>query len=59
MVDTQRVYNIWLHKEEFSAEGWAQLLDNFGVDEDIRDRTFAIDVGDADVIAKPAREEDY
>lgn len=59
MVDTQRVYNIWLHKADFSAEGWAQLLDNFGVDEDIRDRTFAIDVGDADAIAKPARKEDY
>ena len=59
MVDTQRVNNIWLYKEEFSAEGWTQLLDNFGVGEDIRDRTFAIDIWDADVIAKPAREEDY
>ena len=59
MVDTQRVYNIWLHKEEFSAEGWAQLLDNFGVDEDIRDRAFVIDIWEAEVLAKPAREEDY
>lgn len=59
MVDTQRVYNIWLHKEEFSAEGWAQLLDNFGVDEDIRDRAFVIDIWEAEVLAKPVREEDY
>lgn len=59
MVDTQRVHNTWLHKVDFSAEGWAKLLDNFDIDEDIRDRAFAIDVWDADVIAKPAREEDY
>ena len=59
MVDTQRVNNVWLHKEDFSAEGWARLLDNFDIDEDIRDRASAIDVWDADVIAKPAREEDY
>lgn len=29
MVDTQRVHNTWLHKADFSAEGWAKLLDNF------------------------------
>lgn len=44
MVDTQRVHNTWLHKADFSAEGWAKLLDNFDIDEDIRDRAFAIDV---------------
>ena len=63
MVDTQKVgdvqvhkTDVWLHKADFSAEGWAKLLDNFGIDEDIRDRAFAIDIWDADVIAKPARE---
>lgn len=25
MVDTQRVHNTWLHKADFSAEGWAKL----------------------------------
>ena len=66
MADTQRVGNvqvhktdIWLHKTDFCAEDWARLLDIFDVDEDIRDRTFAIDVWDAQAIAKPAREEDY
>ena len=59
MVDTQKVGNVWFHKTDFCAEGWAKLLDNFGIDEDIRDRAFAIDIWDADVIAKPAREEDY
>lgn len=59
MVDTQRVHNTWLHKEDFSVEDWAKLLGIFDIDEDIRDRAFAIDVRDADVIAKPAREEDY
>lgn len=59
MADTQRVYNIWLHKADFSADGWAKLLDNLEIDEDIRDRAFAIDVCDAYVIAKPAWEEDY
>ena len=59
MVDTQKVGNVWLHKADFSAEGWARLLDRFDIDKDIRDRAFAIDVWDADVIAKPAREEDY
>lgn len=59
MVDIQRVHNVWLHKSDFSAEGWTKLLNNFDIDEDIQDRAFAIDVWDADVIAKPAREEDY
>ena len=66
MADTQRAGNvwvhktdIWLHKAAFSAEGWAKLLDRFDIDEDIRDRAFAIDIWDADVIAKPARKEDY
>ena len=59
MVDTQRVHNTWLHKADFCAEDWARLLDIFDVDEDIRGRTFVIDVWDAQAIAKPAREEDY
>lgn len=59
MVDTQRIHNVWLHKSDFCAEDWARLLDTFDVDEDIRDRTFAIDVWDAQAIAKPVREEDY
>ena len=59
MVDTQKVRNAWLHKTDFCAEDWARLLDRFEIDEDIRDRAFAIDIWDADVIAKPAREEDY
>ena len=59
MVDTQRVHNIWLHKSDFSTEGWISILNDLDIDEDIRDRAFAIDVWDADVIAKPAREEDY
>ena len=61
MVDTQKVGDVWVHKTDvwfhkadFSAEGWAKLLDNFGIDGDIRDRAFAIDIWDADVIAKPA-----
>ena len=59
MVDTQKVRSAWLHKRDFCVEDWARLLDIFDVDEDIRDRTFAIDVWDAQAIAKPAREEDY
>lgn len=59
MVDTQTVHNTCLHKADFSAEGWARLLNNFDIDEDIWDRAFAIVVWDADVIAKPAREENY
>ena len=59
MVDTQKIRRGWLHKTDFCAEDWARLLDIFDVDEDIRDRTFAIDVWDAQAIAKPAREEDY
>lgn len=59
MVDTQKVSNVWFHKTDFCAEDWARLLDIFDVDEDIRDRTFAIDVWDAQAIAKPARKEDY
>lgn len=59
MVDTQKVRSAWLHKEDFCGKDWARLLDIFDVDEDIRDRTFAIDVWDAQAIAKPAREEDY
>lgn len=59
MVDTQKVSNVWFHKTDFCAEDWARLLDIFDVDEDIRDRTFAIDVWNAQAIAKPAREEDY
>ena len=59
MVQTQEIRHIWLDKEDFNKKTWKKLLDLFGVDEDIRDRAFAIDVWDADVIAKPAREEDY
>lgn len=54
MVDTQKVRSAWLHKTDFCAEDWSRLLDTFDVDEDIRDRTFAIDVWDAQAIAKPA-----
>ena len=59
MVDTQKVRSAWLNKSDFRAKDWARLLDIFDVDEDIRDRTFAIDVWDAQAIAKPARKEDY
>ena len=59
MVDTQRVHNIWFHKTDFCAEDWARLLDRFDIDEDIRDRAFVIDIWEAEVLAKPAREEDY
>lgn len=58
MVVTQKVRSAWLHKEDFCGKDWTRLLDIFDVDEDIRDRTFAIDVGDAQAVAKPAREED-
>ena len=59
MVVAQKVRSAWLHKTDFCAEDWARLLDRFDVDEYIRDQTFAIDVWDAQAIAKPAREEDY
>ena len=59
MVDTQRVNNVWLHKEDFCAEDWARFLDRFDIDEDIRDRAFVIDIWEAEVLAKPVREEDY
>ena len=59
MVVTQEIQDIYLDKEDFNKKTWKKLLDLFGVDEDIRDRTFAIDVWDAQAIAKPAREEDY
>ena len=59
MVPTQEIEHIWLDKEDFNKKTWKKLLDLFGVDEDIRDRAFAINIWDADVIAKPAREEDY
>ena len=59
MVDTQRVRSVWLHKADFSAEDWARLLDRFDIDEDIRDRAFVIDIWEAEVLAKPARKEDY
>ena len=59
MVDTQKVGNVWLHKADFSAEDWARLLDRFDIDEDIRDRAFVIDIWEAEVLAKPAREENY
>ena len=59
MVDTQKVRSAWLQKTDFCAEDWARLLDIFDVDEVIRDRTFAIDVWDAQAITKPARKEDY
>ena len=59
MVDTQKVGNVWFHKTDFCAEDWARLLDRFDIDEDIRDRAFVIDRWEAEVLAKPAREEDY
>lgn len=59
MVDTQKVSNVWFHKTDFCAEDWARLLDRFEIDEDIRDRAFVIDIWEAEVLAKPAREEDY
>lgn len=59
MVDTQKVSNVWFHKTDFCAEDWARLLDRFDIDEDIRDRAFVIDIWEAEVLAKPAREEDY
>ena len=59
MVNTQKVGNVWLYKTDFCAEDWARLLDTFDIDEDIRDRVFVIDIWEAEVLAKPAREEDY
>lgn len=59
MVDTQKVGNVWFHKTDFCAEDWVRLLDRFDIDEDIRDRAFVIDIWEAEVLAKPAREEDY
>ena len=59
MIDTQKVRSVWLHKTDFCAEDSARLLDRFDIDEDIRDRAFVIDIWEAEVIAKPAREEDY
>ena len=59
MVQTQEIEHIWLDKEEFNTKTCNKLLDLFGVDEDIKDRTFSIDVWKAEAIAKPAREEDY
>ena len=59
MVQTQEIQDIYLDKENFNKKTWKKLLDLFGVDEDIKDRTFSIDIWDADVIAKPARKEDY
>ena len=59
MVDTQKVSNVWFHKTDFCAEDRARLLDRFDIDEDIRDRAFVIDIWEAEVLAKPAREEDY
>ena len=59
MVDTQKVGNVWFHKTDFCAEDWARLLDRFDRDEDIRDRAFVIDIWGAEVLAKPAREENY
>lgn len=59
MVDTQKVSNVWFHKTDFCDEDWARLLDRFDIDEDIRDRAFVIDIWEAEVLAKPAREEDY
>ena len=59
MVDTQKVGNVWFHKTDFCAEDWARLLDRFDIDEDIRYRAFVIDIWEAEVLAKPAREEDY
>ena len=59
MVVAQKVRSAWLHKTDFSAEDWARLLDRFDIDEDIRDRAFVIDIWEAEVLAKPARKEDY
>ena len=59
MVDTQKVGNVWFHKTDFCAEDCARLLDRFDLDEDIRDRAFVIDIWEAEVLAKPARKEDY
>ena len=59
MVVTQEIQDIYLDKEDFNKKTWKKLLDLFGVDEDIKDRTFSIEVWDAQAIAKPAREEDY
>ena len=59
MVDTQKVSNVWFHKTDFCAEDWARLLDRFDIDEDIRDRAFVIDIWEGEVLAKPARKEDY
>ena len=59
MVVTQEIQDIYLDKENFNKKTWKKLLDLFGVDEDIKDRTFSIEVWDAQAIAKPAREEDY
>lgn len=59
MVVTQEIQDIYLDKEDFNKKTWKKLLDLFGVDEDIKDRTFSINVWDAQAIAKPAREEDY
>ena len=59
MVQTQEIQDIYLDKEDFNKKTWKKLLDLFGVDEDIKDRTFSIEVWDAQAIAKPAREEDY
>lgn len=59
MVVTQEIQDIYLDKEDFNKKTWKKLLDLFGVDEDIKDRTFSIDVWKAEVIAKPARKEDY
>ena len=59
MVVTQEIQDIYLDKENFNKKTWKKLLDIFGVDEDIKDRTFSINVWDAQAIAKPAREEDY
>lgn len=57
MVITQQVRSAWLYKEDFSQEDWARLLDKFDVDEDIRCQIFAIDVWDAQAVAKPEQEE--
>ena len=59
MVVTQEIQDIYLDKENFNKKTWKKILDPFGVDEAIQDRTFSIDVWDAQAIAKPAREEDY
>ena len=59
MVDTQKVGNVWFHKTDFCAEDCSLFFDRFDIDEDIRDRAFVIDIWEAEVLAKPAREEDY